>query len=62
MPFSPYPPVFSSNKEKLQARILQLFYRHTDDKDLELSDKDFVMSLFERYKKYLAQEIVDVGE
>jgi hypothetical protein len=51
-----------SRGDMLKIRLVELLGRHTRDEDKSLSDRDFILKVFERYQKYLREEIVDVGE
>ena len=43
-------------------RLSALLRRFTRPEDILLSDRDFVLRVFERYKSYLAEPIIDVSE
>lgn len=47
-----------TSPERLSA-LLRRFTRPEDD---ALSDRDFVLKVFERYQRYLAEPIIDVSE
>ena len=46
----------------VHERLIRLLKRHTRPEDIDLSDRDTVKIVFERWAKYLSEPIVDVGE
>lgn len=43
-------------------RLTALLRRFTRPEDMDLSDREFVLKVFERYRRYLEEPIIDVGE
>ena len=49
-------------KDIICIRVVGVLRRFIKPGDEKLSDRDLILALFDRYRKYLQEEIVDVGE
>ena len=49
-------------KVLLRARLDAILIRHIRMEDALLSDKELALKVYERYQKYLAEELVDVSQ
>ena len=49
-------------KKVLLIRLVRVLAKHFKDEDLQLSERDFTLKCFDRYKRHLEAEIIDVGE
>ena len=53
----------NQNNRAIRANRLQsLLLRHTRPEDVTMSDRDFVQTILDRWKRDQAAEIVDVNE
>ncbi len=55
---------FENNLSPMEEKLLSVLKRYIreDLGDEALSTRDFILKVYERYHKYLKEEIVDVGE